>query len=138
MNHYILSATSLFLLFPLFTFFNKIQKNIYETILAGLLIINILLSFLFWINPIEKCFVHKLDGIFGKISFVFFSIYTLLIKDLDYIFKLICWICFTIILYLFYWSSICSSNEWCCNNHLFCHSLFHLFISIACMLTFTM
>lgn len=136
MNHYYLSVTSLFLLCPLFIFVNKMQKNIYEIILAGLLIINIKLSFIFWLNPINKSFVHKLDGIFGKISFILFSIYTLLIKNLDYIFKLIFWILMITSLYLFYSSNICSSNEWCCNNHLLCHSFFHLFISIACMLTF--
>jgi len=136
MNHYILSITSLFLLFPLFIFVNKIKKNIYEILLAILLLINIKLSFIFWLNPINKSFVHKLDGFFGKISYILFLIYTLLIKDLDYIFKLIVWVCFITSIYLFYWSNICSSYKWCCNNHLLCHSFFHLFISIACMLTF--
>jgi hypothetical protein len=88
------------------------------------------------LNPQNKSFLHKLDGIFGKISFILFSIYTLLIKDLDYIFKLIFWIYFTTSLYLFYSSNIHSSIEWCCNNHLLFHSFFHLFIGSACIITF--
>jgi hypothetical protein len=48
MNVPYLSISSLFLLFPLILFTYKNQQNMYETILAGLLLINIVLSFLFW------------------------------------------------------------------------------------------
>ena len=54
-NPYLLFS-SLFVLLPLSFFYFKMNKNNYEYILANLLIINIILSLLFWYNPIKKRF----------------------------------------------------------------------------------
>jgi hypothetical protein len=65
------------------------KQNIYETILAGLLLINIVLSFLFWQNPIKNSTIHYYDGIFGKITFLLVSTYVLFVKDVEYRIKLV-------------------------------------------------
>jgi hypothetical protein len=77
MNGFYLSITTLFLLFPIVIFVYNKNKPIWEIILAVLLVTNILLSFLFWSNPVKKSAVHVYDGIFAKISYILFPMYIL-------------------------------------------------------------
>lgn len=136
MNGEYLSITTLFLLFPIIIFVYNKNKIIWETILVMLLLTNIILSFLFWINPIEKSLIHYYDGVFAKISYILFSIYILFIKDIEYKIKL----AFLIILFLssimFYYSNINSEKKWCSKNHVVCHSIFHFLISAGCCIAF--
>ena len=52
MTNIYLLLSSLLVLLPLSFFYLKTNKNNYEYILANLLIINMILSLLFWSNPI--------------------------------------------------------------------------------------
>jgi hypothetical protein len=135
MNGFYLAITTLFLFFPIIVFLYNKNKNILETGLALLLIINIILSFLFWMNPIEKSLIHVYDGIFAKISFVLFTIYILFIKDIDYKIKLISVILLLLTSIMFYYSTLKSKN-WCSKQHLVCHSIFHFLSSVGCSIAF--
>lgn len=136
MNGCCLSVTSLFLLFPIIIFIYNYKNNICETILALLLLINIILSFLFWTNPIEKSLIHFYDGIFAKISFILFSFYILFIKDIGYRIKLTFFIILLLSSIMFYYSNKKSKKKWCSKQHLICHSFFHFFISIGSCIAF--
>jgi len=136
MECFYLSITTLFLLFPIILYVYNNKKNIFETILVSMLLSNFILSFLFWINPIEKSSIHFYDGIYAKISYIVFSIYVLFIKDLIPKRKII----FLIILFLssimFYYSRENSKKNWCSKEHLIYHSIFHFLISIGCSIAF--
>jgi len=135
MNGFYLSITTMFLLFPIIIFIQNDKKNIYETILACLLVINIILSFLFWTNPIENNLIHFYDGICGKISYIVFSIYILFLKNLEYKIKLIYLILIFLSSLMFYFSSK-FKKKWCSKNHLLCHSIFHFLISLGSSIAF--
>ena len=131
-----LSTTTLFLLFPIIIFFYNKNKTIWEIFLVLLLLTNIILSFLFWSNSIEKSLIHFYDGIFAKISYILFSIYVLFIKDTKYKIRL----AFLIILFassfMFYYSNNNSTKNWCSRKHLVFHSIFHFLTSIMCSIAF--
>ena len=133
---FILSITSLFLFFPIIVFIYKDDNNLYETLLALLLYINIILSSLFWTNPIQNSVIHFYDGIFGKISFFLFTIYILFVKQVDYRLKLAFLGILIVSLTVFYQSNEHSKREWCSNNHVLCHSIFHILISIGSSIAF--
>lgn len=130
-----LSITTLFLLFPIVIFIYS-KKNIYETFLAFLLLMNIMFSFLFWINPIENSSIHFYDGIFAKISYIVFPIYILFIKTIQYKIKLLSLILLLLSSIMFYYSNENSQKKWCSKKHIIYHSIFHFLISIGCSIAF--
>jgi len=131
----ILSITTLFLFFPIIVFTYKDNNNDLETILTLLLLINIGLSILFWINPIEKSPIHFYDGLFAKISYIIFPIYILFVKEIENKMKLLFLFVFFLSLVMFYYSNNYSKN-WCSKEHLICHSMFHFLISLGCSIAF--
>lgn len=136
MNSFYLSITSLFLLFPIIIFLCNKNKTIPEIILALLLLTNIILSFLFWRNPIENSLIHFYDGIIAKISYILFPIYILFIKDVKYEIKLTFLLILLASSIMFYYSNVNSKKNWCSRQHLICHSIFHFLISIGCAIAF--
>jgi hypothetical protein len=130
-----LSITTLFLFFPLIIFISK-TPTIGESILALLLLSNIMLSFLFWTNPIEKSLLHFYDGIVAKVSYIAFPIYILFIKDIDYKIKLLFLTILILSSIIFYYSNHHSKKNWCSKQHLVCHAIFHFLISIGCCIAF--
>jgi hypothetical protein len=80
MTHQKLLFSSLFILLPLTFFYIKSNKNNYEYILANLLIINMILSLLFWYNPIKNGFIHTIDAFFARVSVICFLIYIVFLK----------------------------------------------------------
>jgi hypothetical protein len=136
-----LSTTSLFLIFPIIFFFKNLQmcnefEFKFELILAFLLLINIIFSFLFWTNPVKNNLIHFYDGIFGKISYIFFPIYIIFIKDIKLMIKIIFIIILSLSSIMFYYSNKNSKLNWCCSKHLIYHSIFHISISIGCCIAF--
>jgi hypothetical protein len=128
-----LSVTSLCLLFPICICLQELPLE--KMILVMLLLANIILSILFWSNPIEHCFIHQMDAFFARISFFTFSGY-ILFKEMDITLKL----CFLSLLVLssvlFYYSDHYSKKEWCGEDHLLYHSMFHGVTSIGCSFAF--
>jgi hypothetical protein len=80
-NHTYLCYTILLLIIPIcyFLFFIK-DKPYIEYILIIFLIIIIILSQLFWSNPIKNSQIHKIDAIIAKIVIILFMVYTLIYK----------------------------------------------------------
>lgn len=131
-----LAISTLFLLIPLYIFMTNTDKNMYEVILVLFLTINVIVSFIFWMNPVQHSRIHYYDGIFGKITFVMVTIYVLFIKRINDTARTIFHLILTASLILFYISDTCSTKEWCCREHIVCHFIFHFFISIGCIFAF--
>jgi hypothetical protein len=147
MNHFYLVISSLFFNFPLLFFFGKLerysrlskdflQENKMECILAGLLFLNLIFSSFFWINPIPYNGIHILDGIFGKISLFLFSIYILFHKKIGITRKIVFLCILGLGLFLFYYSNEYSREDWCCDEHIFYHFIFHIMVASGCSLSF--
>jgi hypothetical protein len=136
MNNYYLVISSLLLLLPILLFLRNKNKNINKNILATLLFINLILSILFWSNPIENSFINHLDALFARISFVIFTLYFLLIPDLDFYHKILFFIFLFISLLLAKYSKKHSNIKWLCNDHIKCHCTFHLVVSLGCCIAF--
>lgn len=132
-NHKYLKYTNLLLINPIIYFLsnNSKRKPKLEYVLSLFLIITIILSQLFWNNPIKNSKIHKIDAINAKIVIFSFIIYILIYK-----FK------FSFLLVLFaifissYFSNYYSKQIWCSNKHLFCHGLLHIFCFIATFYAF--
>ena len=137
MNHFILVISSLFLLTSLF-FINFIptQLNYFEILLTSLLVVNVTLSILFWSEPIKGSSVHYYDAIFARISLVLFSLYIWFVKKTTRMIRGIYTLVLAISLFFIYLSNTCSNKKWCSNNHILCHFMFHIFISIGTIFAF--
>jgi hypothetical protein len=134
-NHYLIGSSFL-LGIPLLGFLLKENKNNIEYLLSFLLFVNIICSCLFWYCPEIGSTMHQLDGYFGRLSLLIFSIYTISLKS-RYWLTTVGFIFFLLgSLILFSYSSYYSSKEWCCDNHIICHIWFHLFISAGCLFAF--
>ena len=116
-------------------FYNKHKTN-WEITLVLLLLINIIVSFLFWSNAIKKSLIHFYDGIFAKISYILFSIYILFIKAIEYKIKLVFLMILFVSSIMFYYSNNDSTKKWCSYKHLVFHSIFHFLTSIGCSIAF--
>ena len=104
---------------------------VYESCLAAILFAVIVSSLLFWRNPEQNGFIHKIDGILVKIVIAAFLVYVLFYKER--------WrdtICVIYVILLFAFAALShyySSKKWCSPEHLFCHGGFHF----ACALSST-
>lgn len=114
------------LLSNIYSIYNYLPYNNIEKILSLLFFSNYILSTLFWLNPIEKNIIHKIDGKLAKISFLFFSIYGGLIKKNIYFLTNM-----FLSLYFFKNSDYYSKIKWLSNKHIINHFIFHMFISIG-------
>ena len=132
-NHKYLKYTNLLLIFSILYFFQYTkQKPILEYVFVLFLIIIIIFSQLFWNNPIKNSQIHKIDAIIAKISIISFILYTLIYKFRYH--------CLFIILFgtiSFYFSNYYSKQQWCSNNHIFCHGLLHILCFIFTLYTFS-
>jgi len=130
------AISSLFLIFPILLFFYNKRDNFYERVLVFLLVINLILSFLFLSNPIRGSSIHCYDGLFAKLSFVLVSVYILCIKVIQPLMKILFGVVLAFATLMFYHSSQCSSKEWCSPEHIQCHVIFHILISVGGLFAF--
>lgn len=105
------------------------QKNIFLFLLLSIVTIT---SLSFWYNPIKNSIIHKIDGLFAKITIIIFILYKLFIKTND---QIIFFFNALLMLYFLYLSDIYSNIKWCCKKHLYFHLLAHLFAFI-CLIIF--
>ena len=134
-NPYLLFS-SLFVLLPLSFFYFKEDKNNYEYFLALLLIINLILSLLFWSNPIKQGLIHKIDAFFARVSLICFILYIIFLKNTTNSCKTIFLIISSIGIAMFLYGDKESSKDWCSKNHTNCHMFFHTFAFIAACCAF--
>ena len=126
-------ASTFFLCVPLILYWRYPSTKI-EHGLAMLLCLNLMLSLLFWSNPIQHSTIHKVDAIFAKISYVCFTVY-ILSKEMKPLFKLLFISLLLLSTLLFYYSHI-NSMKWCSPEHVLFHSMFHGITSAGCSLAF--
>ena len=131
--------------YPLYFFVKKTIKNSYgvfhklhqnqsdqvfpefpEKICAGLTVLMILFGELFWINPIQFGFFHRIDGFIVKISFCYQVNYLFFRKSLNIQNKIKLYTSFFVLLISFYFSNYFSSKEWCSKYHIFFHIITHI------------
>jgi hypothetical protein len=131
-----LCITNITLFFSLLYFYLHSKKNIYEWCLAGLLILIIICSQLFWSNPIQDSLIHRIDAIVAKMSIICFILYIIFFKKHPW------WGCFTALIIAvcitttFYLSNHFSSIEWCSEPHILFHGLMHIFCYIGTFYAF--
>lgn len=127
-KHHFLLITSLLMLLPLVYIIVFVDDpGEFEIFLALFLVMNSILSILFWLNPQKHSFIHKLDGVFAKLGPLLLIPYVLFIKEMNIYLKLLFVLAVFAFAGLFYVSNHYSTKEWCCNAHIFYHFLMHLF-----------
>jgi len=104
--------SSLFFLLPLTFFYLKPNKNNYEYILASLLIINMILSLLFWSNPVKNSLIHTIDAFFARVSVISFLIYIVFLKKNTNLDNIIFYTLFLIGIFMFLCGGKQSSKNW--------------------------
>jgi hypothetical protein len=133
-NHKYLCYTILLLIISILYFkFNLQEKKetpFFEYILALLLII-IIFSQIFWNNPIKNSIMHKIDAITAKIGILSFIFYTLIYKFKTSYLLVLLGLCIS-----FYFSNKYSTQEWCCDKHILCHGLLHIYCFIGSLYAF--
>ena len=133
---YFLCITNSLLIYVFLFSMCKKYKNIHEQILTYLLFQSIIISQLFWINPIKNSDIHLIDLIIAKISIIYFIFYTLLLKKLNiYLYISYLFIIGGIII-SFYMSHFYSSQIWCCEKHILYHGLLHIFAFLGSFYAF--
>jgi len=145
-NYHFLCLTTLFFLLPLVAFLLK-KLGVFnitnflpvyvsefitiEYLLVGLIFINIIMSLLFWSNPVDGSIIHIFDGFFAKVSLITFVFYTLFYKQLS-TYAIIVYLGILFLSLLFAGlSHYYSSQEWCCNLHVIFHGCMHFFFSLG-------
>ena len=129
MTHYLLVLSSFLLLLNFALIRNKL--------LSALLLANFATSIAFWMNPIQKSFLHTVDSFFAKLSLLAFTVYMMFIKGATsrdrFLYVLV--LSFTVIMAFF--SNISSRSEWACTGHILCHFVFHIFANIGLFVIFS-
>jgi len=136
MKPQILRITNSLLLLSFLFFLQFSEKNICEIILAGCLVITIIVSQLFWKNPIKHSTIHRIDGIVAKISLVLFIGYVTFYKKIDSMLFYLFLIIMVWMIYFFLLSDFNSRKEWCCNNHILYHGMSHIFCFAGSLFAF--
>ena len=133
--HYLCFTSGLFSV-VLIIYFLSDNKILEKNILASFLFLCLILSQLFWYNPIQNSFMHNIDGIVAKTNVILFFLYTLFYKKLSTNVLFLYLLLSTLSVYAFIRGKYYSYKEWCCDDHLFNHSLVHIGAFFAAMYVF--
>lgn len=131
-----LQITNLSLLFSLFYFYLQSKKNIYECVLAAILVLIIICSQLFWSNPIQYSWIHKIDAIVAKFGITCFILYILFLKKKNWLGGISAFLIIICIADTGYLSNHYSNIEWCSEPHIMFHGMMHLFCYIGTFYAF--
>jgi hypothetical protein len=131
-----LQITNLALLFSLWYFYLQSKKNIYECILAAILVLIIICSQIFWSNPIQHSLVHRIDAIVAKVGLTCFILYILFFKKKTWLGGITAILITICIADTFYLSNHFSTIEWCCETHVMFHGMMHMFCYIGTFFAF--
>lgn len=133
--HYLCITSGLFFI-PLILYLLGNDKSLEKNILAAVLFLCLLLSQLFWYNPVRGSFIHRFDTLVAKLSAVLVTIYILFYKKISG-YKLFLYLLLGIFtIYAVYKSHYYSSKEWSCDEHLLNHSLIHIAALFAMLYVF--
>jgi hypothetical protein len=123
--HYLCITSGLFSI-GLIIYFLSNDKNLEKNILAAVLFLCLLLSQLFWYNPLRGSLIHKMDTIVAKLTAFLITIYILFYKKTSGYILFLYLLLGIFTTYAVYKSHYYSTKEWCCDDHLFNHSLIHI------------
>ena len=129
-----ITAILIFVSFLFFIAYSK--KNVYEILLGGCLLLTFLSAQMFWSVPIKGSLVHRFDSVTTKVTIICFIIYTLTQKLTNMELAISYMILLFIMFYFFYLSHCYSSNEWCCDQHIYSHGLAHIFCFLSSLFAF--
>ena len=133
--YYLCITSGLFLIILIIYFFSN-NKNLEKNILVFFLFLCLLLSQIFWFNPIKNSFIHKIDNRVAKLNAVLFILYTLFYKKLYGLILFLYLLLGILTICAFYKSNYYSKKEWCCDDHLFNHGLIHIAALFAMLYVF--
>ncbi len=138
-----LQFTSLLFIIPIIFISNSHNPSTYEIVLGLLLSTCVVLSLLFWNNPIQNSYIHVFDSVLAKITIALFIAYTFFLRSRktieseSEIFRLYLYIgLICIITGCAIMSEHHSSKQWCSNKHVFYHGLLHYFCMIGAFSAF--
>lgn len=132
----ILRITNSLIIISCLFFLQFSDKNIWENILAGSLIVTIIASQLFWANPVRYSAIHRIDGIVAKITVLSFIGYITFYKKIDIILLYLFMILIVWTMYFFFLSNFYSQKQWCCNKHILYHGMSHILCFVCSLIAF--
>jgi len=132
----ILRITNSLLVISFLFFLQFSEKNIWEIMLGGYLVITIIVSQIFWTNPVRYSTIHRIDGIVAKISLFIFIVYVTVYKKIDAALFYLFLIIMVWMVYFFFLSDTNSRKQWCCNNHILYHGMSHIFCFVGSLFAF--
>lgn len=121
-----LCITSGLFCIPLIIYFLSNDKTLEKNILSVVLFLCLLLSQLFWCNPIRGSIIYEMDKIIAKLTAFLITIYILFYKKTSGFILFLYLLLGIFTIYAVYKSHYYSRKEWCCDDHLFNHSLIHI------------
>jgi len=132
-NHRYLCYTNLLLILSLLYFANSISHgtHVIEYILAFFLVVTIVLSQLFWSQPIRGSTIHRIDALNSKLVAGCFILYVL-----SYKFRWSFVLLIGLVFFSFFMSDYYSTLEWCSNKHLLWQGILHVLCFIASFYAF--
>lgn len=107
-------------------FLEHSRKNRYEIGLGLSLLFLFVCSKLFWNEPVQYSWIHRLDGVVAKLVIGCFIMYTLICKKMNAYSLCLYWGLLIGIALSFYMSNYYSNINWCCSLHIFYHGLLHV------------
>ena len=136
MNPQYLRITSILILLSFIFFIVYSKKNIYEILLSVCLLLTFLSAQMFWNDPVRDSIVHKFDSVTTKTTIVCFVVYTATQKLTTAVLAFSYMASLFTMFYFFYLSHCYSSNEWCCDQHIYSHGLAHIFCFLSSLFAF--
>jgi hypothetical protein len=130
--HHALRLTSATFGLPALYYFLFSEKNTYETLLALMLILTVILSYFFWSDPVIGSDINIYDAVVAKLTLFLFISYTLWKRGFT-------WQYISILFLIgisFYYSDYYSSIQWCCTEHIHSHGVFHVLCTIGTFFAF--
>jgi hypothetical protein len=121
-----LCITSGLFFVALLIYFLTDDMSLEKNILASILFLCFLLSQIFWYDPINNSFIHKMDARIAKLNAFLFILYTFFYKKISGLVLFLYLLLGLLTLYAFRKSDYYSTKEWCCDDHLFIHSFIHI------------
>ena len=136
MHHSYLRITNITLLGSIVYFCAFSQKLLQDYILAFLLVLSVITSQLFWINPGRGTVIHRIDSVIAKFVIGSFIIYTLSHKLNTIVLFISYWLLLIGIAISFYYSSYYSTRKWCSEKHIRSHAWLHILCFLATVYAF--
>jgi hypothetical protein len=131
----VLIFSSLLFFIPLHKYYQKQNKNDFETLIAILLLMQVMTSLLHWSNPIRYTKYHTLDMFLTKILLIIIPVYFFFYKkDITDSTRYDMLVLLTMTLLFYKISNNHSSKFYQTYDHITNHVVFHILAVLGCIL----